>query len=67
MYMLTDISIFLDLLQLVGRCPDCSSNIDHTVDFLSKKGFVQKVILNCKDCVWKLFNVIVEIIKNRWK
>ena len=52
MYMLTDISIFLDLLQLVGRCPDCSINIENTVDFLSKKGFAPKVIVNCKDCGW---------------
>ena len=52
MYMLTYIRIFLDLLQLVGRCPDCSSNVDNTVDFLSKEGLSQIVIVNCKDCGW---------------
>ena len=52
MYILTDIQIFLDLLKLVGRCPDCSGNIDNNVDFLSKKGFAQKVIVSCKDCGW---------------
>ena len=63
MYMLTDISIFLDLLQLVGRCPDCCSNIDNTVDFLSKKGFAQKVIVNCKDCGWSYSTYLPKSLK----
>ena len=41
MYM-TDIKIFINLLQLVGQCPECSN-------FSSKKGLPQKVVPNCKD------------------
>ena len=63
MYMLTGISIFLDLLQLVGRCPDCSSNIENAVDFLSKKGFAQKVIVNCKDCGWSYSTYLSKSLK----
>jgi hypothetical protein len=55
MYMLTDVKIFMDLLKLIGRCPDCCSTIDNTVDFSSKKGLAQKVMVSCsyvKDCGW---------------
>ena len=38
MYMMTDIKIFINLLQLVGQCPECSNDITTTVDFSSKKG-----------------------------
>ena len=58
-----DISIFLDLLQLVGTCPDCSSNIENTVDVLSKKGFAQKVLVNCKDCVWSYSTYLSQSLK----
>ena len=54
MYMLTDI-ILLELFHLVGRCPIFSGQIDVTVDFAAKKGFAQKVMLNCtsiSDCDW---------------
>ena len=53
--MLTNISIFLELFHLVGRCPVCSGQIDVTVDFTAKKGLAQKVKLNCtgtSDCDW---------------
>ena len=49
MYMMTDIKIFINLLQLVGQCPECSNDITTTVDFSSKKGLAQKVVLSCKD------------------
>ena len=49
MYMMTDIKIFINLLQLVGQCPECSNAITTTVDFSSKKGFAQKVVPSCKD------------------
>ena len=55
MYMLTGISIFLELLHFVGRCQVCPGQIDVTVDFIEKKGLAQKVMLNCtgtSDCDW---------------
>ena len=33
MCMMTDIKIFINLLQLVGQCPECSNAITRTVDF----------------------------------
>ena len=41
MYM-TDIKIFINLLQLVGQCPECSNAITTTVDFSCKKGLPRK-------------------------
>ena len=55
MYIMTDIKIFINLLQLVGQCPECSNAITTTVDFSSKKGLAQKVVPSCKDttgCAW---------------
>ena len=55
MYMMTDIKIFINLLQLVGQCPECSNAIPTTVDFSGKKGLAQKVVPSCKDttgCAW---------------
>ena len=55
MCMMTDIKIFINLLQLVGQCPECSNAITTTVDFSSKKGLAQKVVPSCKDttgCAW---------------
>ena len=52
---MTDIKIFINLLQLVGQCPECSNAITTTVDFSSKKGLAQKVVPSCKDttgCAW---------------
>ena len=48
MYIITDIKIFINLLQLVGQCPECSNAITTTVDFYSKKGLAQKVVPSCK-------------------
>ena len=48
MYMMTDIKIFIRLLQLVSQCPECSNAITTTVDFSSKKGLAQKVVPSCK-------------------
>ena len=42
MYTMTDIKIFINLLQLVGQCPECSNAITTTVDFSSKKGLPRK-------------------------
>ena len=42
MYMMTDMKIFINLLQLVGKCPECSNAITTTVDFSSKKGLPRK-------------------------
>ena len=36
MYMMTDIKIFINLLKLVGQCPDCLNAITTTVDFSTK-------------------------------
>ena len=58
-----DIRILLNLLQLVGRYPDCSNNIDNTVDFLSKKDFAQKVIMSCKDCGWSYSTYLLISLK----
>ena len=63
MYMITNIKIFLDLLQLVGRCLHCSSNIDNTVDFSSKKGLAQKLIVSCEDCNWNYSTYLSTSIK----
>ena len=55
MCMMTDIKIFINSLQLVGQCPECSNAITTTVDFSSKKGLAQKVVPSCKDttgCAW---------------
>ena len=49
MYMMTDIKTFINLLQLVGQCPECSNAITTTVDFSSKKGLAQKVVPSSKD------------------
>ena len=49
MYIMTDMKIFINLLQLVGKCPECSNAINTTVDFSSKKGLAQKVVLSCKN------------------
>ena len=43
MYMMTDIKIFINLLQLVGQYPQVSNAINTTVDFSSKKWLAQKV------------------------
>ena len=42
MYMMTDIKIFINLLQLVGQCPECSNAITTTRFFLAKKGLPRK-------------------------
>ena len=67
MYMLTDISIFLELFHLVGRCPVCSGQIDVTVDFTAKKGLAQKVMLNCtgtSDCDWAYSSYLSTSVKS---
>ena len=46
---MTNIKIFINLLRLVGQCPECSNAITTTVDFSSKKGVAQKVVPSCKD------------------
>ena len=54
MYMMTDIKIFINLLQLVGQYP-VSNAITTTVNFSSKKWLAQKVVPSCKDttgCAW---------------
>ena len=44
MYMI-DIKIFINLLLLVGQCPECSNLLPQlTVDFSSKKWLAQKVV-----------------------
>ena len=58
MYMMTDIKIFINLLQLVGQCPVCSNAITTTVDFSCKKWLAQKVVPSCKDttgCAWTYY------------
>ena len=52
MYMLTDIKIILDLLTLIGKCPECNSDVNSSVDFAAKKGLAQKILINCCDCDW---------------
>ena len=47
MYMLTDIKIILDLLTLIGKCPECNSDVNASVDFAAKK-----ILINCCDCDW---------------
>ena len=67
MYMMTDIKIFINLLQLVGQCPECSNAITTTVDFSSKKGHVQKVVPSCKDttgCAWTYSTYTSTMTKN---
>ena len=67
MYMMTDIKIFINLLQLVGQCPECSNAITTTVDLSSKKGLVQKVVPSCKDktgCAWTYSTCTSTMTKN---
>ena len=44
MYMMTDIKIFIKLLQLVGQCPECSNAITTTVYFSRKKGLAHTIV-----------------------
>ena len=67
MYMMTDIKIFINLLQLVGQCPECSNAVTTTVDFSSKKGLAQKVVPSCKDttgCAWTYSTYMSTMTKN---
>ena len=67
MYMMTDIKIFINLLQLVGQYPECSNAITTTLDFSSKKGLVQKVVPSCKDttgCAWRYSTYTSTMTKN---
>ena len=67
MNMMTDIKIFINLLQLVGQCPECSNAITTTVDFSSKKGLAQKIKSSCKDitgCAWTYSTYTSTMTKN---
>ena len=66
MYM-TDIKKIINFLQLVGQCPECSNVITTTVDFSSKKGLAQKVVLSCEDttgCAWTYSTYMSTMMKN---
>ena len=66
MYM-TDIKIFINLLQLVGQCPECSNAITTAVDYPSKKGLAQKIVSSCKDttgCAWTYSTYMSTMTKN---
>ena len=67
MYMMTDIKIFINLLQLVGQCRECPNAITTTVDFSSKKWLAQKVVPSCKDttgCAWTYSTYRSTMMKN---
>ena len=67
MYMMTDIKIFINLLQLVGQYPQCQMPITTTVDFSSKKWLAQKVVPSCKDttgCAWTYSTYTSTMTKN---
>ena len=67
MYTMTDMKIFINLLQLVGQCPESSNAITTTVNFSSKKGLAQKVVLSCKNttgCPWTYSTYTSTMIKN---
>ena len=66
MYMMPDIKIFINLLQLVGQYP-VSNAINTTVDFSSKKWLAQKVVPSCKDttgCAWTYSTYMSTMTKN---
>ena len=46
---------FKDIINLVGKCPYCSHDIDINIDTSEKLGFSQKLLLNCQSsyCDWK--------------
>ena len=54
MYMFMDIQVFSDLIQLVGVCPECQTQLVIFMDSSGKKGLVQKLILKCNngECSW---------------
>ena len=47
MYMFMDILVLSDLIQLVGVCPECQTQLVIFMDSSGKKGLVQKLILKC--------------------
>ena len=46
--------LFMSLISLIGRCPDCvgSINVEHLLN--AKMGFAQFFDLSCSECPWKL-------------
>ena len=54
LYMFADINIITELFNLVGRCPECNTEVNFVVDFSKKKGQAQKVLITCAaaECTW---------------
>ena len=55
LYMVLDVNILLNMLQLVGHCPECQHQIVPGIDFSLKKGLAQMIVLKCKNdsCAWE--------------
>ena len=66
MYMLANVKILLNLFALIGKCPECSSDIECALDYSNKKGLAQKVVLSCEggdECGWNHTTYLSDTVK----
>ena len=52
LYILVNVNILLNLFQLIGKCPTCSSPLNTELNLENKKGFAQQFIISCA-CGWR--------------
>ncbi|MBY0580841.1 MAG: hypothetical protein K2P53_04080 [Rickettsiales bacterium] len=53
-YVLIDLDIIVQILTLVGTCPDCErKSININIDHKNKKGLSSLLLLCCSECLWK--------------
>ncbi|XP_065678497.1 uncharacterized protein LOC136093423 [Hydra vulgaris] len=53
-YVIIDLNIIVQILTLVGTCPDCESkSININIDHKNKKGLSSLLLLSCTKCSWK--------------
>ena len=63
-YLLIDTRIFQEIIDLIGRCPECSSKVNFVHDVESKKGLSHLLNLSCLCCDWtKIFWTSCEVEK----
>ena len=50
---LIDLDIIVQILTLVGTCPDCESkSINMNINHKNKKGLSSLLLLSCTECLW---------------
>jgi hypothetical protein len=53
-YVLIDLDIIVQILTLIGTCPDCErKSININIDHKNKKGLSSLLLLCCSECLWK--------------